>query len=1183
MATNTFDSLTVGMAELLVPLQEAISSVTQAEKLLNTLGWNLPPNIQDIGLSGLNPVTVLKKLTDLKLAAGVEAEGSTVKISLYADLLTSVTQYINDVKSFSSSLNEKLPADYLSKTQIADQLPRRLLDYLVATSLQGRFAPYFGASLLLGFIRLEKYEADSVAYQSSHIRFVVAYDQFGSFFTNPKSVVADIYGWGTPTFNPGKALVYIGQLLSAIGGEGYLRKLPPRAEGRLSGDDVPTAVTTPMPQLIFSLKKGVGINPLDVGLAINGLRAGAPGESDAGLAIVPFVRGTTALSFPLGSTLSFQIDSTVDLTNGLALNLRPGQPLKVQSGLIGPVASRDITSGKIDFTIHYRRPDSNYTPLVVIPNALNLNFKEFYTSFGARIGATGKFNFFVEVGILKLRFQLATGGRDGFLSKILPGDELKADFDLVIGYTSSQGIYFQGNSSLEINMPVHFEFGPLSLTALCIAIRPASDGTISLEIAPTVRTILGPLTVVVERFGIATDFSFPSNTSGNLGLVNLSPRLVPPQGVGLSLNAGGFKGSGFLIFDDKKGEYAGALELNFQGFVSVKAIGIINTKMPDGSAGFSLLIIITAEFTPIQLSFGFTLNGVGGIIGLNRTLVVAALAEGIRTNAIKSILFPENIVENITRIISDIKQFFPPQDDHFVVGPMAKLGWGTPSIITLELGLLLDLPNPMFAIVGVLKAALPDESLPLLRLQVNFIGVLDFERGYVFFRADLYDSRLLIYSITGSMAFLVSWGEQQTFALSVGGFHPDFRDLPAIPALPNGFRNMARIGISLLSDDNPRLKIESYFAVTSNTVQFGARAELYAEAAGFNLYGFLGYDVLFQFDPFHFIADLYAGIALRRGSSVIAGINISAKLSGPSLWDARGDASLKILFIKISVGFHATWGDPPAAIAADTEDLMALLKRELADTRNWRAELPPNKNFGVTFKKIEPPVGEELLVIYPAGVLTFSQRSLPLEDYLIQKYGNKKPLKEDRFKLTNANFNGKVIPADFQGVREQFAPGNFTELNDSDKLSRKSFEQLPSGFKLITTSDLLVAARIPRPVRYELNYLRRKQFQLIFVGIFDLAARTYNRLVKSSAVRQSALSLQQTRKSLNAPADVHLPQEKFAIASMVNLRSHLHDGENVMLFTTQAEAYQKHKEIISQSPVLAGQIQVVSQYELNQD
>ena len=57
--------------------------------------------------------------------------------------------------------------------------------------------------------------------------------------------------------------------------------------------------------------------------------------------------------------------------------------------------------------------------------------------------------------------------------------------------------------------------------------------------------------------------------------------------------------------------------------------------MPDGSPGFSLLVVITAEFaTPIQLGFGFVLVGVGGLLGLNRSMNVEALAEGVRTGAV---------------------------------------------------------------------------------------------------------------------------------------------------------------------------------------------------------------------------------------------------------------------------------------------------------------------------------------------------------------------------------------------------------------------------------------------------------------------------------------------------------------------------------------------------------------------
>lgn len=792
----------------------------------------------------------------------------------------------------------------------------------------------------------------------------------------------------------------------------------------------------------------------------------------------------------------------------------------------------------------------------------------------------GEFDIDLLVQASKGKFVLKPGDGDGFLAKALPPDGIKLDFDLGLGWSKTSGLYFKGSAGLEAEYIFHHSFlGILELQSIRLKLA-LSGSALSFIIDSSLKIKIGPVTAIIREIGIKSETLFVEE-GGNAGIANNRISFKPPSGVGLSLDAGGFKGGGFLRLDSEKGEYVGALELDFNGLFSIKAIGIINTKMPDGKKGFSLLIVIAAEFTPIQLTFGFTLNGVGGIFGLNRRIAVAALAEGIRTNAIKSILFPENVVANITRIISDIKQFFPQQKDHFVIGPMAKLGWGTPSIITVELGLLLDLPDPMFAIVGVLKALLPKEEAPILRLQVNFIGVVDFDRGYIFFRADLFDSRLLVYSITGSMAFLVSWGEAKALALSVGGFHPDFRDIPSIPALPDGFRRMARIGISLLSDDNPRLKVESYFAITANTVQFGARVELYAEQSGFNIYGFLGFDVLFQFDPFHFVAKLSGGVALRRHSSVIAGVNISATLTGPTPWDARGKATLSFLFFSISVGFHHTWGDPAPAIAGATEDLLKVLQRELADTRNWRADLPSNNHLHVSVRKIELPAATEMLVIHPAGVLTFSQRSLPLENFAIAKFGNKKPLAENKFKITNANSDNAAIPADYQGVREQFAPANFLELTDSEKLTRKSFDNLPSGFKLTATADLLTTLPVVRDVDYELSYLRRER--IVPRGVIKFFVLAYDRLVKGSAVRQSRLAQQQTRVSLNAPLQVGLPQETFAIASAADLKLHVTNANasGPVFFATQAEAYQQQQELIAQNPALAGQIQVVSHFELN--
>ena len=94
------------------------------------------------------------------------------------------------------------------------------------------------------------------------------------------------------------------------------------------------------------------------------------------------------------------------------------------------------------------------------------------------------------------------------------------------------------------------------------------------------------------------------------------------------------------------------------------------------------------------------------------------LRTGVKTGALNSVLFPKDVVANITRIVSDLKQIFPIEVNHFLIGPMAKIGWGS-SILTLELGLLLDIPRPMFAILGVLRLSLVSIFLSVAALVVS--------------------------------------------------------------------------------------------------------------------------------------------------------------------------------------------------------------------------------------------------------------------------------------------------------------------------------------------------------------------------------------------------------------------------------------------------------------------------------
>lgn len=772
-------------------------------------------------------------------------------------------------------------------------------------------------------------------------------------------------------------------------------------------------------------------------------------------------------------------------------------------------------------------------------------------------------NLDLKVGMKQGGFVLKKGKTDGFLNAIMPENPVYGAFDLGIGYSLKKGLYVDGGSGLTVLVPLHATLGPLLLNAFYLKVTGNSKGDgLAVETSIGMSAKLAGFAASVERIGLIHDLTLPADGKKNLGFVNYGIAFKPPNGVGLYIDAGALKGGGFLYFDPDKGEYFGGLELSFKDTFTLKAIGIINTRMPDGSKGFSMLVIITAEFQPIQLSFGFTLNGVGGLLGVNRTARIVVLKEGIKTNALKSILFPEDIVANMSRIISDLRQVFPPFKDRFLVAPMAKIGWGTPTILTIELGLLFEIPLPRIVILGVLKMALPEDAPePTLKLQVNFLGIIDFDNKHISFDASLYDSKLLTFTLTGDMALRINWGAQSLFLLSVGGFHPAFREAPA------DLQNMERLTISLLSGQNPRITAQCYFALTSNTAQFGAKVELYAAAAGFNIYGFVGLDVLFHFDPFSFVAALAAGVALRRGSNVIMGIRVSGQLSGPKPWDVRGEASVSMLFFDVTVPFHETWGQEPDAIAAEVEDLTQRLTAEINDDRNWRSDPPRVSSLHVSVKQSDPPAGKTL--VHPFGVLTFSERLLPL-NVSIEKFGQKRPKDANRFTIAPTAAGVRS-----EAATELFAAENFLRLSDKEKLRRPSFEAMPSGFR-ITSYDALEAPNVvSKSVDYELTYVREERQVSESGGVYKFAKDLFMVSLRGGAMAKSVMSRSSKRTSVNSPEVMEVRPETFEVVHVEDLTPVAQSRPT----GSYTEASQQLDAIIGNDPSLTGSIQVISSYE----
>ena len=663
------------------------------------------------------------------------------------------------------------------------------------------------------------------------------------------------------------------------------------------------------------------------------------------------------------------------------------------------------------------------------------------TSEAGLTGGVAELGFMLDVESAAI--VVAAGDGDGFLQKILPPEGVRTEFDLALGWSNERGLYFRGSAGLEATLPIGQDvLGVLRIETAHVSLHPEGD-VVRAWVGATVGVQLGPIKAAVEELGLEAILSFPEN-GGNLGAAHVVLKFKPPRGAGLVIDVGVVVGGGYLIFDPERELYAGAVQLEIAETLSLTGFGLLNTRMPDGSRGFSLLVLIAVRFLPpVQLGYGFTLNGVGGLLGLNRTVALEPLREGLRNGTMGSILFPEDPIRNAPRILSDLQMVFPPAEGRFLFGPMAILGWGTPTLLTLELGLVLELPAPVrLFILGRLRVLLPEQRAAIVRLQLDALGVVDFERGDVALDAVLYDSQIAQFEVTGEMALRASWGANPFFVLAVGGFHPSFQAPPAFPALE-------RVAISLAIGDNPRLRLEAYLAVTTNTVQFGAHLDLYASAGPFSIEGYLGFDVLLQFDPFGLVAELAAGLALKYNGRSVMSVELQVTLTGPTPWHAYGQAHFRVLFISGSIGFDVQVGEPPPERPLPPSvDLKDLLLKELAKPGNWATQVPRAEHPLVSVR--DRPGAVELLV-HPLAELQVSQRTLPLAQE-ISRFGNATPAAERYFTLS-AELGGAAagVPSpDGAPVEDYFAPSQFREMTDDEKLMAPAFERMCSGMRFST-------------------------------------------------------------------------------------------------------------------------------------
>lgn len=1063
------DQIARAIANVFRPLTDALteaqanpSNPSKLTAILSDLGWDSLTSQQ------ISSIT--------QALQGLAGAINSVETDQSGQLLTALPPIFTQVFALESTSAAGL-------TDFWSTFPGDLLDYLLYKYIESQ-SPILGGILsFLGVLNADPMPADttSTPNRDAHTKLTVDLSVLQTVVTDPESLFAHVYNWGGPAPTTFKYARFTNNIANLLRGVGLgISVMPPSqsvldtyyARNSTSRSSIQQLAATP-----FQLSDSTTSPPVQANAKLIIALVPIPPDSDNtqppdGFVFFPILIGSASTTFQLSQNVSLQMKGFTS-ANPILLEVHPGIA-KVQVNL----ASGQSISGSAALTA--QAP----APLVLLGSADATHIEASKAHLGlAANGPTGSIEYKVEFGADGFALFLDFGEADGFLSKVLRGAKQKIDLSFTAGWSSKTGFSFNGLPNLETTIPLHLSIdGVLNLESLYLALK--SDGSadsVELIVAVSGGLTLGPVTVTIDKVGLQLSLKTcdPHVSPGILGKADLGFGFKPPDGLGIEVDAGPISGGGYLGYDETKAEYSGALDLELEA-IHLTAFGILDTKKPDGSPGFSFVLLIKAsDFPPIELGFGFTLNGIGGLAAVNRMISVTALQSGFKDHSIDKLLSPpEPVIDHAPEIISDLAKFFPEAEGIYVFGPEATIGWGTPTLITGDLGVFIEFPMPgRIVILGHITSKLPDAQTALLVINMDVLGTIDLQKKTLAIDATLFDSHLLEMTLQGDMALRFDWGGPPNFLLSIGGYNPRFKP-------PPGFPSLNRLSGHLALGSDITLSLSSYLAITTNTLQFGSDLELAASIAGANLNGHLSFDALIILSPFSFIVDFSAGISVSytveidlgflgtiQKTFVLAGVSISGTLSGPTPWNINGSVTIDILGCSITIQASGQFGSTTQAILPKADPLGDLIAA-LSEQSSWSAVSPSGADLGVSLID-SVPHGNSLLM-FPTGTLTVREKVVPLKE-TIDLYGGTAPDTANYFEIESMEFQDSanaigpwtsLTGTNLKDQEDYFAAGQFFKMNDSQKLTAPSFNQDCSGAS-VSFSEKSPVNGIPMQLQYD--------------------------------------------------------------------------------------------------------------------
>ncbi len=566
--------------------------------------------------------------------------------------------------------------------------------------------------------------------------------------------------------------------------------------------------------------------------------------------------------------------------------------------------------------------------------------------------------------------------------------------------------------------------------------RPSAPLQLAVTVAVAGRIPGLPLSISADGSGASFGLSL-----GRGALFGFAPSEIlplPPSGIGAELQLPFAKGSGFLL-ETPDGGLAGAFDIDL-GFVGVRALAVLEPSRNGRPLSLVVLISVEFPFPGIQLGLGFALNGVGGLVAINRRTDVPALQAAVLDGRAGALIAPASASTNPSAALATLSSVFPAASGHFVIGPMLHLSWGG-RLITASLALIFDLPDPpTLALLGRFTIAIPDPAAPLILIRVTFLGGFDPSIPRTHFLGTLEGSHILGLPLEGDAFILLSAGRNPELVISAGGFHPEYPRPASTPVL-------RRIAFDMSPLPFPRLRAEMYFALTSNSVQFGAGVYLSATLADCGIEGYFIFDALCVFAPdFMFTARCAGRVAVEAFGQTLIAVSLDISLQGPSPWIIHARGSISILWEDISLDFDATWGDPPPRIERNL-DLEEELRRAFRDPKAWMPDTVGADRSGV---RIRPAAPGQSPALHPLGRLQARQRQVPF-GITVQRFQGL-PIAPQRWTVAGAGLSDDDRKPLAVELRDDFARAQYFDLSEGDQLSARGFTSEVSGGVVVPAS-----------------------------------------------------------------------------------------------------------------------------------